>query len=99
MYGVNVRMTRLRGCDPSGVFGKYRVAFSSTLSRIGIFTPQRKSYSAEAGGDSFGKGEDSGAGVWAKVRMPAVKHKVRVKINNPEIIGARERFRSFIWRN
>ena len=31
------------GGEPSGFFGIYRVAFSSTPSRIGILTPQRRS--------------------------------------------------------
>jgi hypothetical protein len=43
MYGVSVTMTGVFGDDPSGVLDKYNVAFSSTLSRIGIFTPQRSS--------------------------------------------------------
>ena len=38
-----MKMTGVFGKEPSRVFGKYNVAFSSTLSRMGIFTPQRRS--------------------------------------------------------
>lgn|SRR5215813_2084455 len=58
-------MAGVLGAGPSGVFGKYRVALSSTLSRIGIFTAHRRSYSALAGGDSFGDAEGAGGGVCA----------------------------------
>jgi hypothetical protein len=43
MYGVSVKITGVFGGEPSGVFGKYNVALSSILSRIGILTPQRRS--------------------------------------------------------
>jgi hypothetical protein len=43
MYGVSVKIIGVFGSEPSGVFGKYNVAFSSTSSRIGILTPQRRS--------------------------------------------------------
>src|SRR5438876_4838419 len=42
MYGVSVKITGVFGREPSGVFGKYNVPFSSTPSRIGILTPQRR---------------------------------------------------------
>ena len=60
MYGVSVKITGVFGGEPSGVFGKYKVAFSSTLSRIGILTPQRRSKSA--GGCA---GDGVGVGDWA----------------------------------
>jgi hypothetical protein len=43
MYGVSVKITGIFAGEPSGVFGKYNVAFNSTLSRIGILTPHRRS--------------------------------------------------------
>src|SRR4029077_14321308 len=48
MYGVNVKITGIFAGEPSGVFGKYNIAFSSTLSRNGISTPHRRS-SADGG--------------------------------------------------
>ncbi len=38
-----MKITGVFGCDSSSVFGKYNVALSSTLSRIGILTPHRRS--------------------------------------------------------
>src|SRR4029077_12990361 len=58
MYGVSVKITGVFGGGPSGVFCKYNVAVSSTLSRIGILTPQRRSASYGAcSGDGAGVGD------------------------------------------
>src|SRR4029453_3300398 len=71
MYGVRVKMTGVfEGCPPV-VFGKYSVAFSSILSRIGIFTPQRRSYSGVTGGDSLGEGDGADGGVCAQSKFDA----------------------------
>ena len=40
IYGVSVKITGVFDSEPSGVFGKYNVALSSTLSRMRILTPQ-----------------------------------------------------------
>ena len=58
MYGVSVKITGVFSGEASGVFGKYNVALSSTLSRIGILTPQRRSKSAGGcAGDGAGVGD------------------------------------------
>ena len=58
MYGVSVKITGVFGDEPFGVFGKYNVAFNSTLSRTGILTAHRRSYSEVCGaGDNVGVGD------------------------------------------
>ena len=74
MYGVSVKITGVFGGEPSGVFGKYNVAFSSTLSRIGILTPHRRSYS---GGGCAGDGAGVGDCAMMFVAKPAHKAAAR----------------------
>jgi hypothetical protein len=57
MYGVSVKITGVFGGVPSEFLGKYKVAFSSTPSRIGILTPHLRSYSEACAGDGTGVGD------------------------------------------
>ena len=77
MYGVSVKITGIFAGEPSGVFGKYNVAFSSTLSRIGILTPHRRSYSE--GGCA---GDGAGVGDCAMMFVAKPAHRAAAKSND-----------------
>ena len=84
MYGVRVKMTGVFEDCPPVVFGKQSVAFSSILSRIGIFAPQRRSYSAVAGGDSLGEEDGADDGVCAQREFEANS---RIETNGIRFMG------------
>jgi len=77
MYGVSVKITGIFAGEPSRVFGKYNVAFNSTLSRIGILTPHRRSYSE--GGRA---GEGAGVGDCATMFVAQPAHKAATRNND-----------------
>jgi hypothetical protein len=61
---------------------------------MGIFTPQRRSYSA-----GVDEGEGVAVGVCPTTFAAKTAQSVTAKINKPEMVGRREKSRSFITRD
>ena len=86
---MSVKITGVFDNDPSGVFGRYNVAFNSTLSRMGIFSPS-EGHNRLAVATAM-----VGLGVCATTIAAKGAHSVVAMIDVHEIIVASEEVRSF----
>src|SRR5947208_12408156 len=86
MYGVNVKMTGVRGGEPVGVFGKYRVAFSSP-ARVAI--PSGMMTEAAASFDHRMKMPDRPRRKSPPSRCPAIERKQCSR--NKNVLSCRRR--------